>query len=263
METEEVWKDIEGYPRYRVSNKGNVWSEKQNKLLKISVNNSGYAVTTLSNKGHSRSFRTHRLVAQAFIPNPDNLPEVNHIDEVKLNNCVENLEWCTREYNNNYRTANSKSRSNVGWRKKKPMVGTNVKTGEKIYFEGPAAVISAGFVRAQFSMGKYKKKRPNERKTCKGYVWDWATEGDSIEAYFKEVTTLGIYWGCIDDVSVGSVLDISVDYTTTFTLYLTDLKSVHRHKQGTIDFCLVNVTGLEVPEVYKDKPLDWMNRSGE
>lgn len=260
METEEIWKDIEGYPRYRVSNKGNVWSDKQNKMLKPYPTNEGYLRVSLSHKSKKRAHYIHRLVMQAFEANPDNLPEVNHIDEVKENNCLDNLEWCTRDYNNNYRTPNSKPRS--GWRKKKPMVGTNVKTGEKIYFEGPAAVISAGFVRAQFSMGKYKNKRPSERRTCKGYVWDWATEGGSIEAYFKEVTTLGIYWGHIDDVSLGRVLDISVDCTTTLPLYLTELKSVQHHKRDTIDFCLVNVTGLEVPEVYKDKPLDWMNRSG-
>lgn len=62
----------------------------------------------LCKNGKITTYKTHRLVAQAFIANPDNLPEVNHKDENKTNNCVDNLEWCTSSYNKNYGTRNTK-----------------------------------------------------------------------------------------------------------------------------------------------------------
>ena len=73
-------------------------------MLKLNVVN-GYATTYLYKNNNKTSFSVHRLVAEAFIPNPDSLPQVNHKDENKLNNCVDNLEWCTSKYNVNYSVA--------------------------------------------------------------------------------------------------------------------------------------------------------------
>ena len=115
----EVWKDIQGYKGlYKVSNLGRVKSLNRivtykngvkrlykGKILNLLMNKSGYFKVFLC-KGNSVKQRyVHQLVAQAFIPNPNNLLEVNHIDEDKSNNRVSNLEWCTREYNCNYGTA--------------------------------------------------------------------------------------------------------------------------------------------------------------
>jgi hypothetical protein len=106
----EVWKDIDGYNgRYRVSNLGRIWSFAQDTVRgKIKTGNptmKGYLSICLRNPGcPSRTIPIHRLVAKAFIPNPDNLPQVNHKDEVKTNNSVDNLEWCTNEYNARYGT---------------------------------------------------------------------------------------------------------------------------------------------------------------
>lgn len=108
---EEIWKDIEGYEGfYQVSNMGQVRSIKQNVgekhfwgvILKKSLAGRGYEFVGLSGKAHY----VHRLVAQAFIPNPNNFPQVNHKDENKINNRADNLEWCTNKYNNNYRNKN-------------------------------------------------------------------------------------------------------------------------------------------------------------
>ena len=75
--------------------------------MKIRQKN-GYCTVSLYKNFNSKDIRVHRLVGEAFIPNPDNLPFINHIDENKQNNRVENLEWCTRQYNNNYGSRNHK-----------------------------------------------------------------------------------------------------------------------------------------------------------
>lgn len=97
--------DVIGYEGiYAVTGNGQVWSHKSNKFLKPSKLPNGYLQVGLTTDGKQKRFLVHRLVAEAYIPNPDNLSEVNHKDENKLNNCVENLEWCNHTYNMNYGT---------------------------------------------------------------------------------------------------------------------------------------------------------------
>lgn len=112
----EIWKDIPGYEgMYKVSNFGNVMSVDRYTLLKDGrrkmykgrvlrqgTNSSGYKYVNLSNGGHANSIRVHRLVAMTFIENKNNDKCINHKDENKANNCVENLEWCTYKYNLTY-----------------------------------------------------------------------------------------------------------------------------------------------------------------
>lgn len=113
--TNEIWKDIEGYNGYyQVSNHGNVKSLKGNveRILKISKH-SGYPIVTLSKNCICKTFLVHRLVAEAFIPNPDNLPIINHKDNSRDNNVASNLEWCTQKYNVNYSKHKMKHPHNV------------------------------------------------------------------------------------------------------------------------------------------------------
>lgn len=117
---EEIWKDVVGYETlYQVSNLGRIKRLQKEytdtyksgrhrvlpeRLLSPSVNKNGYVLVDLHNEqGRVRKY-VHRIVAEAFISNPDNLPCVNHKDENKANNQLENLEWCDYYYNNNYGT---------------------------------------------------------------------------------------------------------------------------------------------------------------
>lgn len=103
---EEIWKDIEGYEGiYQVSNLGRVKNIKRNIFMKDSLSRKGYKMIDLRNAPNPRKrYSVHRLVAEAFIPNPDNKPQVNHIDEDKTNNNVYNLEWVTAKENSNHGT---------------------------------------------------------------------------------------------------------------------------------------------------------------
>jgi hypothetical protein len=112
----EVWKDIEGYEGiYQVSNLGRVkslprklWNGScffvsKEKILKAGIDNVGYPTVSLHGKDkRAKSLRVHRLVAKAFIPNPNNYHVVNHIDGGRTNNHVDNLEWCTHKHNIRY-----------------------------------------------------------------------------------------------------------------------------------------------------------------
>ena len=108
----EIWKDIEGYEGlYQVSNEGNVKSlaryhVRNDRILKQSHDKDGYNIVCLTKDNLKKWFRVHRLVAKAFIPNPNNYQVINHKDENPKNNSVENLEWCTIQYNNDYGSRN-------------------------------------------------------------------------------------------------------------------------------------------------------------
>lgn len=103
---EEIWKDIPGYEGiYVVSNFGRIRNLVSGKFIKPSQKDDGYCRVCLSKNGCGKCINIHRLVAQVFIPNPDNLPQVNHKDEDKTNNVADNLEWCDAKYNINYGTS--------------------------------------------------------------------------------------------------------------------------------------------------------------
>lgn len=98
----EIWKDtIEDAEHYEVSSFGIIRNKKTGKILKCNQKKNGYLQVTLA-YGKHKDLSIHRIVAKAFIPNPNNYKYVNHKDENKHNNNVENLEWCTMKYNNNY-----------------------------------------------------------------------------------------------------------------------------------------------------------------
>ena len=118
----EIWKDIKGYEGlYQVSNMGRIKSLNYRRtgkegIMTPSKNNDGYLIICLYKNKKTKTFLVHRLVAKHFLPNNNNLPEVNHIIddfEHRSDNRVENLEWCTREYNNNYGNRTKKHSENI------------------------------------------------------------------------------------------------------------------------------------------------------
>ena len=114
----EEWKDIEGYEgMYQISSYGRIKSIprrtangkcKYERILKQQTDKRGVKRIGLHNNYKKKTFQVHRLVAEAFISNPNNLPDINHKDENPSNNKIDNLEWCNKEYNNNYGSRNKK-----------------------------------------------------------------------------------------------------------------------------------------------------------
>lgn len=131
----ENFRDIEGYEGlYQVSNYGRVKSlgnggsnNSKERILKPAKNTSGYLFVNLCKEGKAKKYLVHRLVAEAFIPNPNNLTEINHIDEQKTNNQISNLERCDRCYNINYgnRTDRAKDKQKIAHCKKILCITTN------------------------------------------------------------------------------------------------------------------------------------------
>ena len=168
----EIWKDIEGYEGlYQVSNKGRakrLQSKgcKQERILTPVKNRCGYLRVTLCKDGQRRIYSVHRLVVQTFLPNPDNLPQVNHIDENKTNNTISNLEWCTNEYNCNHDTHNERSAKT----KSKPVLGISLDKKIYLYFN---RTMDAERL-AGFKNGAISKCCRGKLKTHKGYTWMYA-----------------------------------------------------------------------------------------
>jgi len=188
---EEVWKPVteEGFEDfYEVSNFGRVRSldriveskrgplKYKGKLISTSLNSDGYPTFNLCKAGKQRNVKVHQIVAKAFIPNPDNLPEVNHIDEIKTNNHVSNLEWCTRLENMRHGTGLRRMKSHPNQIKrrkksKKPVIGIKIDDGTKIRFESIAEANRNGFKRRNIW-----SVINGIDKSHYGYVWYYESE---------------------------------------------------------------------------------------
>lgn len=130
---EEIWKDIEEYAGlYQVSNLGRVKRIKSDRVLTGCKNTGGYIQVHLSKNNVVSNKLIHRLVAEAFIPKSENKPQVNHIDEDKTNNRVDNLEWSTAKDNLNHGTRNERSSKT----KSIPIIAINLKSGDVEEFYG-------------------------------------------------------------------------------------------------------------------------------
>lgn len=176
----EEWRPVFGYEsRYEVSNLGRV-RNADGHILKP-IKRRGYLCLNFCVNGARKDMKIHRLVAEAFIPNPDELPFVNHKDEDKENNAVWNLEWCTAKYNCNYGTHNLRVSIGLAGKKKNwsktgmerlrqshsiPVVGVHKITGVIIRF---ASAVEAG--RNGFDRWCVQRAVNGHMKSYRGYEW--------------------------------------------------------------------------------------------
>lgn len=159
----EIWKDAPGFPGYQVSNTGRVKNvSRNNKELRPVRYSNGYLVVNLS----GQRIGVHRLVAMAFIPNPEGLPQINHKNEIKTDNRVENLEWCDSKYNNNYGLRTQKASVS----RSKPVKQLS-KDGKliNVYY----GIHEAGR-RTNIDYRHIHRAIKGERKTAGGYKWEYA-----------------------------------------------------------------------------------------
>ena len=144
MDIDENWKRVEGYPHYFISDTGRVQREEfysdDGRLLRAmnvttSMSTGGYIRLTVRNESSDsiKNVSVHRLVAQAFIPNPENKPQVNHLDEDKTNNHVWNLEWATSEENVNYGTRTARATQSAINNPKRDYIELGKKFAKPIY----------------------------------------------------------------------------------------------------------------------------------
>lgn len=184
---EEIWKEIPGWEGlYMASNtgkikgichfvvsKGGCLRRTHSVVLKEKINKFGYLVVRLQDKSTSRDrfYMVHRLIANTFIPNTQNLPFINHKDEDKTNNCVDNLEWCTAKYNVNYGTC--QERKIETQRLKHP----NMKRIRQISMNGMLIREFISISDAARSVGVDKTRISrcchNSNYSCRGFKWEF------------------------------------------------------------------------------------------
>lgn len=183
----EIWKEInwiKGYEGlYQISNLGNVISnnyrhKKEEHQIKTFVNKHGYFAVVLKANGNQKNMLVHRLVATAFIENPNNFPLVNHKDEDKKNNSVDNLEWCTHKYNINY--SMEKRGKNYNSQKRKRQKFTPHKHTKKVRQINTNEVVIKEYENVSeaarlnhFSLKSLIDCCNGKRKTAHGFKWEF------------------------------------------------------------------------------------------
>ena len=183
---QEVWKPIEGTNgMYEVSNTGKIRSVNYRgtgvpKTLSSQLDHKGYCRIHVKKKEFAyRTFKVHREVAHAFVPNPQKKTQVNHINGIKTDNRAENLEWVTHQENADHAMENGLWKNNLeasrleNESRKKAIIATNIKTGQKLHFSSMSD--------AERTLGT---KHINavirgERKQAHGFIFEYAKEGDA------------------------------------------------------------------------------------
>lgn len=183
----EVWKDIEEFPNYRVSNMGRIKSKEhvtigknnstysfKEKIKTQRLKKSGYLDCCLRKQGETKShnLNVHRFVAKAFIPNPENKPQVNHINEDKTDNRIENLEWVFSKENNNHGTRNQRISLQKMDKGKKVLQFDLEGNLLNIY----TSVRQADRMNDKCNQSAIVKCCKGKQKTCGGFLWRYSDD---------------------------------------------------------------------------------------
>jgi hypothetical protein len=170
------------YPGYRFTKSGKIYTHynspcwRELKQIKRSKSKKYYCVWLKNKDGIFKQESVHRVIAKVFIPNPENLPQVNHKDENPANNAVDNLEWCTQEYNLSYGTLLERNLQTIPktWEAHQvPVVGRD-EYGNEFYFESLTKAAKA-IGRTKSSIWRHlNPKKTGKSNKCGGYVWEYA-----------------------------------------------------------------------------------------
>lgn len=189
----EIWKDVpikEFSSKYSVSNLGRIYSKRSKKCITPKISRVGYHRVTLSANGFQRTISIHRLVALAFIPNPENKPTVNHINECKSDNRSENLEWATNAEQNSHGTRTQRAIAHTDWEARTAKIDYTIVASKHDYSRQDMCnrkrtmVIKDGVVIGEFntqkeageafgvSRSKVSQCVSGIKKSCKGYAFE-------------------------------------------------------------------------------------------
>lgn len=169
-----MWVDVKGYEKhYQIDQDGTVRSLKNGgvKIITPTIDRHGYKKINLYKEGKRKTYTIHRLVAENFLENPNNLPCVNHKDENTLNNNKDNLEWCTIEYNNNYGDRTKRATQKI----RKKIIGVNMTNGNILLFD--SSHNAERETNKYFRHGNIIKCCNGKSKHHKGYKWNYIEKG--------------------------------------------------------------------------------------
>lgn len=164
-------KEIKSFPGYWIYENGQIWSDKKKDFKKLTTTPNGYLKVCLYKNNILYNFLVHRLVAEAFIPNPENKPCINHIDLDKTNNKVENLEWVSYKENNNHSNHNEK----MGLSHEKPVIKINKNNKSKIEEYGSIRKAAKSNNIKETNISAVCLRKPHYH-TAGGYIWRFKSE---------------------------------------------------------------------------------------
>ena len=179
---QETWIKVKGFELYSVSDQGNVRNDKTGRILKGGLDTYGYPQVILCKNGARVNRKVHRLVAEAFVPNPDNKPQVNHIDGNKQNNAASNLEFCTNQENQTHfwrYLNNEQNKANrINAHKGKGLLSDNPNSKSVIRLEDGKVfrTIKEAAEELNISYIHIGEVCKGKRKTTGGYHWSYVKE---------------------------------------------------------------------------------------
>lgn len=166
------WRIVDEYDHYEVNKKGEIRHRVRKQVLKPRLNPGGYAYVSFNIRGHRKNFAIHRIVAKAFIPNPNDYPEINHKDYNRANNCVDNLEWVNSSQNKQHMFLKEENKNCRG-----KEVEQYTKTGEYIR---TFASLSVAAKEMGCTVGALSNCCLGRSKTSMGYQWKFS-EGSTTK----------------------------------------------------------------------------------